>query len=305
MEQNYAKRFLTKDGKFRISIIQEDCAENPRNTTDEPFHCEDFNRGYTIMNNKERANCNRSSSSRSLLSYMVREYGDEKKVLDVLFYNGKHMNDGENKSNDAIVYDNSEKCWSLMTYGLRYNYETYENEFNWYVYDSYYCRKDEIDYYEVVDSLSEESVDYMIENCMTDKVKMAGYNFGYNGEVTFCDEVTSDCDGICWLEKDEFLKYSGNSEEYWKSKSLTEIEFLCEELKAWSENEVYGFKVEKKHRFKLHKEYIDEDKEDEDTEDEEWEETDSCWGFYGELDKSLEWILESAGYKIEELEEVA
>ena len=303
MEKDLVKRMVKKDGSQRISFYRDEYAENPRDMTDEPLHCEDFNRGYTIMNNKERANCNRSSSSRSLLSYMVREYGDEKKVLDVLFYNGKHMNDGKFKSNDAIVYDNSEKCWRLMTYGLHYNYETYENEFNWYVYNSHYCRKDEIDYYEVVDGLSEESVDYMIENCMTDKVKMAGYNFGYNGEVTFCDDVTSDCDGICWLEKDEFLKYSGCKEEDWKSKSLDEIEFLLDELKAWGDNDVYGFVVEERNDVSVHEESANGGVRDYIRTD--WNETDSCWGFYGELNKSLDWILGSAGFKIEELTEVS
>ena len=303
MANELVKRMVKKDGSQRISFYREEYAENPRDMTDEPLHCEDFNRGYTIMNNKERANCNRSLSSRSILSYMIREYGDEKKVLDVLFYNGKHMNDGQLKGNDALVYDNSEKCWCLMTYGLHYNYETCENEFYWYVYDRYYCRKDEINYNEVVDSLSEESVDYMIENCMTDKVKMAGYNFGYNGEVAFCDEVTSDCDGICWLEKDEFLKYSGCKEDYWKSKSLTEIEFLCEELKAWSNNDVYGFVVEDCIKSKIHKEYTNVDKEDEDYEEEEWEESDSCWGYYGDIDEVKISMFDQAGLDINEFEE--
>ena len=117
------------------------------------------------------------------------------------------------------------------------------------------------------------------------------------------DSFSTNSEGICWLEKDEFLKYSGNSEDYWK-KDFKDIEFLLEELEAWSDNEVYGFVVEKRHRFKLHKSYVDDDREDEETEDEEWEEVDSCWGFYGELDKNLENILAEAGYKLEELDEV-
>ena len=99
------------------------------------------------------------------------------------------------------------------------------------------------------------------------------------------------------------MKYSGCNEEYWKDKTLKEIEFLCDELEAWGDNEVYGFVVEKAIRTQVMKTYLNGEREDESYIETEWEETDSCWGFYGELEKSLEWILNEAGFKNEDLTE--
>jgi hypothetical protein len=105
------------------------------------------------------------------------------------------------------------------------------------------------------------------------------------------------------LEKDEFLKYSGSSEEYWNGKSFKDIEWLTEEIEAWADNDVYGYIVEDCIKSKIHKEYTNVDKEDEDYEEEEWEESDSCWGFYGDIDKTIPFMLENAGLNKEDLEE--
>ena len=301
MKEEYVKRFLTKDGNTRISIVQDEYAENPRDTTDEPLHCEDWSREYSIMIKQDKEG--KSSSARILLEYMINNYGDYKKIIDALVDNGKNVGNKKVSCGTALVYDKSRKAWVLL--GDVNCYFGSEREDGWYEYNVLDGKKYDLDICEITGDATDDAIDYLATNCMTDKVKMMSYGFGYYGSISFYHEVSTDSEGVCWLEKDEFLKYSGCKEEDWKEKSLDEIEFLLDELKAWGDNEVYGFVVEKKHRFKLHKEYIDEDKEDEDTEDDEWEETDSCWGFYGELDKSLNWILESAGYKIEELDEVA
>ena len=303
MAQDYAKRFLTKDGNTRISIYREEYPENPRDMTDEPLHCEDWSRGYSIMNKHEQET--KSNDALGLIRYMLDRYGNTKEIINILRENAKA--DKHEEDDNALVYDASRHEWILKCWigGWRdYSGEMHGN--CWSEEVSWACKLMNLEASDIVPYLSDGMIDiFADERFLTDGVKIGSYSFGYYGGISFSDSFSVDSEGICWLEKDKFLKYSGCKEEYWNSKTLTEVEWLCDEIEAWADNEVYGFVVEKKHRFKLHKEYIDEDKEDEDTEDEEWEETDSCWGFYGELDKSLERILGSAGFKIDKLEEVA
>lgn len=47
------------------------------------------------------------------------------------------------------------------------------------------------------------------------------------------------------------------------------------------------------------------EREDEPYIDTQWEESDSCWDYYGELDKLEGWIFEEYGLNKEEFEEVA
>lgn len=297
MERDLVKRFVKKDGSQRISFYRDEYADNPRNMTDEPLHCEDWSRDYTIMNKQERKS--NSSSARSLLEYMINNYGDYKKIIDFLVENGRHMTDGKSVCNNALVYDKSLHGWALREYTKWYG----EKEYNWKDASFFDGKKYDIDLYTLLDVVLDGTIDYIAENCMTDKVKMMSYGFGYYGGISFYHEFSTDSKGICWLEKDEFLKYSGCKEEYWNSKSLDEIEWLLDELKAWGDNDVYGFVVEDCIKSKVHKEYTNVDKEDEDYEEEEWEESNSCWGYYGELDEVEGWIFEEYGLNKEDFEE--
>ena len=303
MAQEYEKRFYTKDGDTRVTIYRDEYPESPRDMTDEPLNCEDWSRDKSIMNKKEQESC--SSSPRNLLEYMISHYGDHRKIIDLLISEGKKKDEGT-ELNDVLIYNRSERGWSLMSYATHYDYESRKNKCSWYQEYLFEEKRECLSVDDMLDLLCDSTIEYIIEHCMTDKVKLASYGFGYYGGISFYDEVSCKSEGICWLEKDEFMKYSGQTEEYWK-KPLTEIEFLCDELDAWSNGYVYGFVVEDCIKSKVHKEYINVDKEDEDYEEEEWEETDSCWGFYGDLwkEKNLNYILEGAGFKKEELTEEA
>ena len=303
MKKDFVKRFKTKDGRIRISIYRDDYAENPRDWTDEPLHCEDWSRDYSIMTKDERES--KSSSARELLERMIIHHTDWKKVIDYLVDNGKHMTDGYCKSNDALVYNKSEHRWDLMSDMLHYNSETRKNEMGWCLNNHYYEKKYNIDLYGLLEDVCDSTIDYLAQNFLGDKVKIMSYGFGYYGDISFYREFSTDSEGIAWIEKDEFLKYSGNGKGYWKDNDCYDIEkWLVEELEAWGNGDVYGFVVEDCIKSKIHKEYTNVDKEDEDYEEEEWENTDSCGGFYGDLDKCTEWIVEQAGFKMEELEEV-
>ena len=299
MAQEYTKRFVTKDGNKRVSIYREGNPCNPRNNTDEPFHCCDWSRDYSIKVKGDPS----YSDARSLLNQMLVWYGKREVIIDMLVENGKHMTDGKSVCNNALVYNKSMRRWELKEYTKWYG----EKEYEWKDAEWFDGRKDDIDLGTLVESCLDSTIDELqYFKYWTDGIKMMSYSFGYYGEVSFHDEVFCDSEGICWLEKNEFLKYSGCKEEYWQSKSLTDIEWLISELKAWGNGDVYGFVAEEKVLSKIHKEYTNVERDDEDYEEEEWEETDSCWGFYGELDdEHIGNILSSAGYKKEELIEVA
>ena len=299
MERDLVKRFIKKDGSQRISFYQDVYADNPRYNTDEPLHCEDWSRDYSIMNKQERES--KSSNARNLLEYMINNYGDYKKIIDTLVDNGNNIGSKKVSCGTALVYDRSRKAWVLL--GDVNCYFGSEREDGWYEYNVLDGKKYDLDICAITEDATDDAIEYLATNCMTDKIKIMSYGFGYNGDISFYHEFSTDSEGICWLEKDEFLKYSGCKEEDWKEKSLDEIEFLLDELKAWGDNEVYGFVVEDCIKSKVHKEYTNVDKEDEDYEEEEWEESDSCWGFYGEFDKSLDWMFESAGLNKENFEE--
>lgn len=301
MANDLVKRFIKKDGSQRISFYQDLYAENPRYMTDEPLHCEDWSREYSIMTIHERKS--KSDNAAALLRYLLQRHGDDKKIIKALKDNYKsEMHDAYE---NAISYDRSRKEWILWSWQPAWkDYKGNIYEGHW-AEDLAFCTNIyNVDIYNIVDYLSDETIGDFANKYMMDGVKIMSYSFGYNGDISFSQDVSTDSEGICWLEKDEFLKYSGCSEEDWKEKSLDEIEFLLGELKAWCDNEVYGFVVEDCIKSVIHKEYTNSDRDDECYEHEDWEESDSCWGFYGELDKSIDWMFENAGLNKDEFEEV-
>ena len=99
------------------------------------------------------------------------------------------------------------------------------------------------------------------------------------------------------------MKYSGCKEEYWNGKTLDEIEWLLDELKAWGDNDVYGFIVEDAVRIQGIKTYYNGERENEPYIDTQWEESDSCWGFYGDIDRAKVSMFDQAGLDIDDFEE--
>ena len=301
MEINLVKRMVKKDGSQRISFYCEEYAENPRDTTDEPLHCEDWSRDYSIMNKQERET--KSEDAGKLIRYLLARYGDNKKIVKLLKDNYKGIE--HDRYENGLSYDRSRKEWIVWSWQPTWkDYQGNVHEAHWAEEWAFCVNIYDVDIYNIADVLSDEQIDTLCdEKYWTDGIKIMSYGFGYYGDISFYHEFSTDSEGICWLEKDEFLKYSGCREEYWNGKTLDEIEFLLDELDAWSNNEVYGFVVEDCIKSKVHKEYTNVDKDDEDYEEEEWEESDSCWGFYGELDKMIPYMFEQTNLKQEDFEE--
>ena len=301
MERDLVKRFIKKDGSQRISFYRDEYAGNPRDMTDEPLHCEDWLRNYSIMNKQEGET--KSDNACKWIRYMLERYGNTKEIVKVLRENAKAEKHEED--DDALVYDASRHEWILKSWigGWRdYSGEMHGN--CWSEEVSWACKLKDLDASDIVPYLSDDMIEeFSDEKYFTDGIKIGSYTFDYYGGISFSDSFSTDSEGICWLEKDEFLKYSGCKEEYWREKTLDEIEWLLDELKAWGDNEVYGFVVEDCIKSIINKRYTNVNKDDEEYEEVEWEETDSCWGFYGKLDKMISYMFDYTSLKQEDFEE--
>ena len=82
MERDFVKRYVTKDGKQRITFYQDEDAINPRYWTDRPLHCEDYNRDYSIMSKDEREYKKLSCSNR--LRILIGLYGHRDAIIGIL-----------------------------------------------------------------------------------------------------------------------------------------------------------------------------------------------------------------------------
>lgn len=275
MANDLVKRMVKKDGSQRISFYREEYADNPRYNTDEPLHCEDWSRDYSIMDKHERET--KSEDAGKLIRYLLARYGDNKKIVKLLKDNYKGSE--HDKYENGLSYDRSRKEWIVWSWQPTWkDYQGNVYEAHWAEDWSFCTNIYDVDIYNIADVLSDEQIDTLCdEKYWTDGIKIMSYGFGYYGDISFYHEFSTDSEGICWLEKDEFLKYSGNGDDYWKDNDCYDIEKgMIEELVAWGDNDVYGFVMEECIKSKVHKEYTNVDKDDEDYEEEEWEESDSC-----------------------------
>ena len=305
MAKDLVKRFIKKDGSQRISFYREEYAENPRDMTDEPLHCEDWSRNYSIMDKHEREN--KSSNARALLEYLLAKYGEDRKMLAELKNNYKK--DSPNSYDNALAYDRREQEWRLYMWQPAHKaYDGHLIESEWECQTGWELTFDSLDMGEIVEYLSDETITNFACRYLNDKIKIMSYGFGYNGDISFYHEFSTDSEGICWLEKDEFLKYSGCKEEYWINNDCYDIEKgMVDELEAWSNDEVYGYVVEDAVKYKTTRKCLSGNGDDEEYEETEWEEKglNSCWGFYGHFDKMEDYMFDSAGLNKEEFEEVS
>lgn len=288
MDNNIARKYVTKDGKHRMTIYTELFPDSPRCMCDEPVHFEDWSRDYSIMTDKERKF--RSVTMKDCIIKLLCKYGERDAIIDMLIFNGKHMTDGKAVCPNALVYNKSAHTWMLKEY-VKY---PGQKEFSWQDVLLSEYRKCDINLYILLDECLESTIDELqFSKYWTDEVKICYYDFGHDGEVSFYDDISCEHTGIAWLEKDEFLKYSGCNAKYWKGKSLKEISGLLEELSAYARGDVFFFKTEKKVEYKVHRECISEEREPQDVIETEWEELETLSGFYGKLKEVLPQMLDN------------
>lgn len=283
------KSFINRDGNIKVSIYTDEFPENPRNTTDFPLHCVDFSQDYSIMVKTD----DRYREQREFLERILAQYGDFRKIIDFL------MNDGvfdESKCNNAISFDTKSRTWILWEYSKFYG----EQNFTWRIVESYNgATRYDIDIYSILENVTDSTINKLLA-FLTDEIKIVSFGFCYDGCMYLGNSIDTDGTGFIWLNKREYLKYTRANEDSWKELKIAELS-ECKELIAWSNNEVYGFEVEKGTKFHNTKTNIETGKTSE-SDTMEWDVIDSCWGFYGDM----EYCLENAfkGYNRDDFEEI-
>lgn len=298
---DYVKRFQTPDGAYRVTIYRDEYAESPRDMTDLPLNCEDWDRNYSIMNRKEREQ--RSTSAYNLLVYLLRNFGDNNKVIGFLKDNAKKQSPAV--YDNCIRYDRSRHSWVIYEYDPGSRYSSIQTP-HWEEMFEWDGKLDSLTLYEYADELSEDTIDFLIEKgFLTDKVKVMGYDFGCYGSVSFHETPSSKSDGIAWMEMSEAVGGWYNEEIWLKESCFDLTEGYREEISAWADGECYIFEVEKAIKYRVRKECLSEERDTQDYESVEWENVDTCGGFYGDIDYAVQYACESNDLKKDDLQEVA
>lgn len=283
---------VSADGKYRLTVRYEEGADHPLCTCDFPLHMDDWCRDYSANPTRRSKSELHYDSARNCMMQLLVWYGDRKKIIDRLVANGK---EGFHEQYDnALIYDKHRREWVLMSWVSKYRSYTGEIiEAHWSEEWSFCCKREEIEVFDVVDYMSEESLVDLLENCMTDECKVMSYNFGYHGSISFYSNVDADCAGLAWLVKSEAVgEGKWLTEEQWNTQDCYMLSSgEREEIEAWAEGNVFWFEVEKSVTWKTHRECLSEDREPQDYEEQVWEYVDSCGGFYG-LNYAVQYAIE-------------
>ena len=295
VEYPVALQKVSADGKYRLTVRYDECAEHPLLMCDFPLHMDDWSRNYTANPTRWTKNKDHSDSMESCMIHLLAHYGDQKKIIDLLVQNGKEQFHEE--YDNALIYDRHRKEWVLGSWVPTYRSYTGETiEAHWSEEWSFCCKREHIETSEVLDYLSTETLAHLLDNCMTDECKVMSYDFGYHGSISFYSNVYDSCCGLAWIVKSEAVG-DGKwlTEEQWNAHdcyTLTSGE--REEMEAWADGEAFWFEVEKNVKWKVHRECLSEEREAEDYVEEEWEQVDSCCGFYG-LNHAVQYAIEEHG----------
>lgn len=291
-EYPIALRKMSEDGKYRLTVRYDECAEHPLCVCDFPLHMDDWNGDYsanpTRMSKVEEHFRDRAECMR----YLVNNFGDVKKIIDRLIANGRK--EKHDRYEEALIYDRGRREWLFVSWVPTYQSYTGESiGAHWAECESYDCKRECLDMYSLTCNMSEEMLSILVEHCLTDEVKVMSYFFDYHGSIGFCSDVCATSDGLAWIEKSEAVG-DGKwlTDEQWRTEdcySLTNGE--REEIVAWADGNVFWFEVEKAVKWKTHRECLSEEREPECYEETEWKRIDSCSGFYG-LDYAEQYAIE-------------
>ncbi len=292
VEYPIALQKVSEDGKYRLTVRYEECAEHPLLMCDFPLHMDDWHRDYSANPTHWSKNKEHSDSIEACMIHLLAHYGDDKKIIGRLVANGKEQ--FHERYDNALIYDKHRREWVLSSWVPAYRSYTGETiDAHWSEEWSFCCKRDDIDAWEVLDQLSTETLSNLLENCMTEKCKVMSYDFGNYGHMSFYSNADGDCAGLAWLIKSECVG-DGKwlTEEQWTTQDIyTLTQGEREEIEAWAEGNVFWFEVEKSVKWKTHRECLTENREPQDYEEQEWEHVDSCGGFYG-LNYAVQYAIE-------------
>lgn len=292
--EDLIKRFESTDGMTRIDIVYDTFADNPMVMTDEPLHIMDWCREYSLMTTGERKN------AESLCKSLLYKYGDANKVIAILSCE-TNTRPTHDINEQCLVYDAKKdettlRCW-CKCYGME--------KCAWVTDESFKGKPQDIDFDSLVGLLTDETIrDLFDGNVLDDNIRWLVYSFDGCGHVTFRVGNPFDSDGVIYLDKKEFLDYSGCEESYWDEHGMRYIErSLIEEFEAWTRGEVYAYIVEVRHDYEVTRKCVNRnDVPETKTKETEWEQTDSCFCFYGDINYCISAAKECVSDDVEFVE---
>ena len=271
------KQEESKNGKYRVNIYYDECAESPCTNWDlGATYLFEYNDRYLhrLHNDcswREVYNPKWDNNKHSLadaVCSIVRDYVSDKDVI-------KFFKEGT--GNYHLVYNRKDRIWELFYDPREWGKE--EHSVNWWD-----CKIDELDVSELLDCLDYEDLVVLLDKYGKDiyvnEYTLTGYCQGDSVDVfAFCTKET--------LEK----RYGRNEKAYktWQDQADAIMKNEIDCINRWMWGDVYGYVLEKRKYFT--KTYEDGDVE----EDSEWEEIDSCWGYFEDPDDIIEEILSDYG----------
>jgi hypothetical protein len=290
---NVARTYVTKDGKYKLSVVEDWYAENPLDEWDLPLVVEDYHRQFSITRNHGKNNRNIHGSIEEACHCLIGMYGKKQDILKFLEDNHS-ANVGEEEN--CLHYDKEEGRWELM--------ESYKNvktrDIEWG--NVMWLENGEDNFYIITEQLSKSTLLEIVEKYLDDKVKVMFYRFNGEGEVHF-SKLSQGAHGIAYLEKKEAV---GNGKWFEESRWNSEdCKSLCcgliEEIEAWSENECYYGIIEEKEEWDVHRVCTsNSNKRATDEHEVIWEEIDQSGTYYGNINIAVEYIIDGQSFFNEE-----
>ena len=273
------KQEESKNGKYRVNIYYDECAESPCTNWDlGATYLFEYNDRYLHRLHNDcswrdvynpKWDNNKHSLADAVCS-IVRDYVSDKDVI-------KFFKEGT--GNYHLVYNRKDRIWGLFYDHRECGKE--EHSVNWWD-----CKIDELDVSELLDCLDYEDLVVLLDKYGKDiyvnEYTLTGYCQGDSVDVfAFCTKET--------LEK----RYGRNEKAYktWQDQADAIMKNEIDCINRWMWGDVYGYVLEKRKYFT--KTYEDGDVE----EDSEWEEIDSCLGYFEDPDDIIEEILSDYGKK--------
>ena len=271
------KQEESKNGKYRVNIYYDECAESP---------CTNWDLGATYLfeyndrySNQLHNDCswrevynpkwdNNKHSLADAVCSIVRDYVSDKDVI-------KFFKEGT--GNYHLVYNRKDRIWELFYDPRELGKE--EHSVNWFD-----CKIDELDVSGLLDCLDYEDLVVLLDKYGKDIYVKESTLTGY------CQGDSVDVFAFCTKEMIE--KRIGRNEKAYKTwqdqaDAIMEGEIDC--INRWMWGDVYCYVIEERKNFT--KTYEDGEVE----EDFEWEEIDSCGGYFEDPNDIIEEILSDYG----------
>lgn len=265
------KQEESANGKYRITISYDECAESPCTNWDMGacflFEFGDSSTLHDKCHWREIYNPKWDDNRHSLedaIMVLVGKHVDNKYIIKALKEGTEHY---------MLRYDRAERKWELLYKGGYYGHTDWEHD---YYIDG------------TIAEITEDAI-YFLDKF--EKDELVGLLQDHGTDIVAKEFSLRGCckgdyvEGVAFCTKEWYAKYDNTDTTDWEKKAIEIIDAELDSVNRWMWGDVYGFVLEERKDFT--KTYADGTTE----EDFEWEEIDSCWGFFCDPDEIIDEYL--------------